>query len=481
MKPYPAYKPTDLDGFFVSVPKHWDVLSIKRLSRVLRGASPRPIADPKYFDDDGEYAWTLIADVSASNMYLKKTKQKLSELGASLSVKLEPGDIFLSIAGSVGKPIIADIKCCIHDGFVYFPFLNGKIDTKYLYYIFNIGLFFDGLGKLGTQLNLNTETVGNIKIPVPPLDEQERIVKYLGAKHREIERYIAAKRKLLLRLGELSAATISRAVTRGLNADVALKPSGVEWLGDVPQHWDVKRLKFVVDYVSRGNTPTYAVESDIRVINQACVYPDGLRLEKCKFQSPENADGIESWKGFLKQNDVLINSTGTGTLGRVTLFEEAEGTYFADGHVTIARDSKGRINPRYLVRMLSILQDWITSEASVGATNQIELVRGKFQNLLIPVPPLAEQTAIVAYLESQLAIIGEARGRIEREIELARELYQTLVANVVTGQVDVSGIEVEDDKSQFVDELSEVDDELSDVADELSNVDDELSEVEDDG
>ena len=159
------------------VPEHWEILSIKRLSQVKRGASPRPIDNPKYFDDDGEYAWVRISDVTASNMYLLETTQKLSNLGKSYSVPLMPGSLFLSIAGSVGKPIITKIKVCIHDGFVYFP--EYKQNTKFLYYIFYSEQPYIGLGKMGTQLNLNTDTVGAIKIPIPPLCEQQKIADYL--------------------------------------------------------------------------------------------------------------------------------------------------------------------------------------------------------------------------------------------------------------------------------------------------------------
>jgi type I restriction enzyme, S subunit len=157
MKPYPKYKNSGVE-WIGAIPIDWTTIQIKRLSPVKRGASPRPIADPKYFDDNGEYAWIRIADVSASNRYLENTTQQLSEIGSSLSVKQFPGDLFLSIAGTVGKPIITKIKCCIHDGFVYFP--NLKVNPEYLYYIFSTGEPYKGLGKWGTQLNLNTETVG---------------------------------------------------------------------------------------------------------------------------------------------------------------------------------------------------------------------------------------------------------------------------------------------------------------------------------
>lgn len=92
-----------------AIPEHWGSRRIKTFSLVKRGASPRPIDDPKYFDENGEFAWVRIADVSASGKYLECTTQKLSKLGSSLSVKRYPGDIFISIAGTVGKPIITNI------------------------------------------------------------------------------------------------------------------------------------------------------------------------------------------------------------------------------------------------------------------------------------------------------------------------------------------------------------------------------------
>jgi len=167
------------------IPSHWKVKRIKRYAQVKRGASPRPIADPIYFDDDGEYAWVRIADVSASGRYLKKTTQVLSELGASLSVKQFPGDLIISIAGTVGKPIITSIKCCIHDGFIWFdrPIFN----KDYVYFIFMSETPYQGLGKLGTQLNLNTDTIGQIFIPEPPINELVAIIDFLNRKTNEID------------------------------------------------------------------------------------------------------------------------------------------------------------------------------------------------------------------------------------------------------------------------------------------------------
>ena len=193
------------------VPAHWEVKAIKWLSPVLRGASPRPIDDARYFDDDGEYAWVRIADASASNGLLTKTTQRLSDLGSSLSVKLKPGSLFVSIAGTVGKPCVTDIKACIHDGFVYFPKLT--IDKEWLYRIFEAGLCYGGLGKMGTQLNLNTETIGSITIGVPDEQEIAGILRFIDEQTASIDGLIAKSDELSVLLQERRAALISAAVT----------------------------------------------------------------------------------------------------------------------------------------------------------------------------------------------------------------------------------------------------------------------------
>ncbi|WP_255416397.1 restriction endonuclease subunit S [Prosthecochloris sp. ZM_2] len=202
--------------------------------------------DPVYFEDDGEFAWVRIADVTSAGMYLKNTFQKLSKKGSSLSVKMYPGSLFLSIAGTVGKPCITNIKCCIHDGFVYFP--RWKDDFRFLYYLFLSGEPYKGLGKFGTQLNLNTDTVGSIIIGIPPLSEQTAIADFLDRETGRIDALIAKKRRMIELLREKRSALISRTVTRGLPPDVArefnLEPhtrfrdSGIEWLGEVPEGWE---------------------------------------------------------------------------------------------------------------------------------------------------------------------------------------------------------------------------------------------------
>lgn len=208
------------------VPTHWAVKRIKHITPVKRGASPRPIDDPIYFDDEGVFAWVRIADVSASERYLESTTQRLSDIGDRLSVRLFPGALFLSIAGTVGKPIVTRIKCCIHDGFVYFPELP-KNSTEFLYYIFSSGQPYLGLGKMGTQLNLNTDTVGSIKIGVPPEDEQQAIVAHLESITGRLDRQVTKVKSAIDRLIEFRSALITNAVTGKIDVRNVPIPDGV--------------------------------------------------------------------------------------------------------------------------------------------------------------------------------------------------------------------------------------------------------------
>ena len=210
LNPKTEFKDSGID-WIGEIPEDWEVKRLNKSAYVKRGASPRPIDDQKYFDDNGIYGWVRIEDVTASDKYLLKTFEKLSTLGKSLSVPLNPGEIFISIAGSVGKPIITKIKCCIHDGFVYFQRL--KLHPDYLYYIFIGGEVYKGLGKLGTQLNLNTETIGSIKIPTPSKQEQIQISEYLDTATSKIDQTIKKIEEKITLLEEFKKSLIHHVVT----------------------------------------------------------------------------------------------------------------------------------------------------------------------------------------------------------------------------------------------------------------------------
>lgn len=152
------------------ISEEWEVVRFGDVSKVKRGASPRPIADPIYFGKGR--GWIRIADVTRFFKYLTKTEDRLSSLGESKSVAVNEGDLIMSIAATVGKPIIVKMKACIHDGFVAFTNLSESVNAEFLYYLLSlIESKFASLGQQGTQSNINTElvarTVTPIKVDIP--------------------------------------------------------------------------------------------------------------------------------------------------------------------------------------------------------------------------------------------------------------------------------------------------------------------------
>lgn len=190
------------------------------------------------------------------------------------------------------------------------------------------------------------------------------------------------------------------------------------------------KLKYVADYIQRGDAPTYVDSNGVSVINQACVQQSGVDLLKMKLHDPEDAGRISAW---LQKDDVLINSTGTGTLGRVAhVREQPTAPMFADGHVTIIRDSTQRFEPRYLFYVLSIQQEQITVECAEGATNQIELSRHRLGNKYINWPSIENQRQLVIYLDQHTGNLNKLVIEKQRLLDLLANKRLALIANAIT-------------------------------------------------
>ena len=431
-KPYSAYKNSGVE-WLGDVPAHWEVRRVKSLSLVRRGASPRPIADPRYFDDAGEYAWVRIADVTASNHYLARTAQRLSRLGQSLSVKLEPGALFLSIAGSVGKPIITEIQCCIHDGFVYFPQFGDNVE--FLYHVFSCGAPFAKLGKLGTQLNLNTDTVGSIYLGWPPEPEQDAIVRFLDHADRRIQRYIRARQKLIALLEEQKQAIIHQAVTGQIDVRTgqpypAYKPSGIEWLGDVPAHWEVRRVKSL-SLVKRGASPRPIADSryfddagDYAWVRIADVTASNHYLEETtqRLSRLGQSLSVQLQPGALFLS--IAGSVGKPIITRIQCCIHDGFVYFP----------QFRGNVEFLYRVFSCGAPF-KRLGKFGT--QLNLNTDTVGGIHLGWPPESEQRGIVDFLADGTESVDSAMASNRGQIEMLNEYRTRLIADVVTGKLDV--------------------------------------------
>jgi type I restriction enzyme S subunit len=173
----------------LEIPVEWEIKEIGKLATIKRGASPRPISDPKWFDENSNVGWVRISDISRTGKYLFETEQYLSEKGIAKSRLANTGDLILSICATLGKPSILKINACIHDGLVGFFDIKDNIDTEYLYYfLLKIRPNFEAKRQTGTQANLNSTLVRRTQVLVPPLEEQKKIASILSSLDAKIEK-----------------------------------------------------------------------------------------------------------------------------------------------------------------------------------------------------------------------------------------------------------------------------------------------------
>jgi type I restriction enzyme S subunit len=270
----------------------------------------------------------------------------------------------------------------------------------------------------------------DIPILQPPLEVQNGIVAYLDKKNSEIDKFIRNKEMLLELLEESRKRKIFDAITKGIDKDVDLKESGLPWIGIIPKHWELKKVKSFASHVQRGSSPTYVNESELVVISQASMSSGFIDETKYKYQSKAK---IENFKGRLFEDDVLLASTGGGVLGKSIVFDR-DGNYIADGHLTIIRDKKKRFNSKFLFYFLSINFDFIEGYLGQGSTNQTELQRGWFRDLYLPFPYLKEQDRIVEFVNDFNDEINLAISKAQKEISSIKEYREALITNLVTGK-----------------------------------------------
>lgn len=305
------------------------------------------------------------------------------------------------------------------------------------------GLFRSESKGLGTGtsgfLRLYSDRFAALEIPLPPRPEQDQIVVYLRAQDAHIAQLIKAKRGLIDLLTEQKRHIIDHAVTRGLDASVALKPSGIEWMGNIPRHWDIALMKHVTDVRFSGvDKHSHDHEIPVRLCNYTDVYKndkitDGMDLMRATATAGEIA------RLTLKAGDVII------TKDSETPDDIAVPAWVPDGlpgvvcayHLGLLRPDPGCIEGEFLFRAIGSAR--IAEQFHVLATGvtRFALSKHDVKNAVIPLPPAEEQKAICKWIADECKPLEEAILRAEDEIKLIREYRDRQIADVVTGQVDV--------------------------------------------
>ena len=420
---YPAYKPSDVQ-WLGDIPSHWDAPMLKRVVRIINGATPSTLT-PAYWN--GGINWITPNDLGKLDTpYIATGERSISQLGYdSCGTRLAPaGSVVMSTRAPIGHVAILTAEACVNQGCRLI--IPGKmIDSGFLYH--QLKAFRNDLASFGqgsTFMELSQRNLGAFYIALPPLPEQRAIAAYLDRKDAIARRYAHVARHIIDTLRELRQVEIHDAVTRGLNEDVPLKPSGVEWLGDMPEHWDARRLKYLARNISQPTSER--VEGELRL---------GLEHVESwtgKYEIAENVRFESKMKRF-QPDDVLFGKLRP-YLAKVTRPDRA-GLCMGDFLVFRAKSNimvAGFLE--YVMRSKYVI-DLIDSSA-VGA--KMPRADWKFiGNVWLPLPPLPEQRAIAEYLDTKTAAIDAAIAHYERMAELVAEYWTVLVADAVTGRIDL--------------------------------------------
>lgn len=387
---------------------------------------------PDYVDDS---PYKAMNQATFSKGWLDESNIRYTSKNAS-EAQIKKGDLLMASTGGgvLGKVFFFDSDDTSFYADSHVSILRnskGKNMMKYLYYVFSIK--YDEINATMVKGSTNqTELQRNYllayEIDIPSLSKQQCIVDYLDAKLGKIDARIAVLEKQQDAYARLKKSVIHHAVTHGLDPNVSLKDSSVEWIGMIPEHWEVKRIKELCSVVSRGATPNYVDEGEYKVMNQAVFSTGNLNHKVVRYSSYMKSESQ------IKKGDLLIASTGGGVLGKLYFFDDEDLNFYADTHVTIVRSEKGLFCVKFLFYLLSYQFDMVNACMAKGSTNQTELQRDCLLSYELAIPSLVEQQTIIAYLDEKCAKIDTATENIGKQIDALKRLKRALINEVVTGQ-----------------------------------------------
>lgn len=288
------------------------------------------------------------------------------------------------------------------------------------------------------------EAFANQPLPMPPVDEQKRIELLLTRTDTVTHRLIYAKQQLIELLTEQKKSIIHQAVTRGLDPDVSMKPTGLDWLPEVPEHWEVKPLKQMAK-VRLSGVDKHSIDGEqpILLCNYTDVYNNDFITGEIGFMRA-TASKVESDAFTLEAGDVLItkDSEAPDDIAVPALVRENLDGVLCGYHLALIRPNTTSIVGEYLFRALSEVSVSRQFHISATGVTRFGISKHHIKNALVPLPTLSEQMEICRQISKETKIINATVKRAQREIELIREYRTRLISDVVTGKLDVRGVDL---------------------------------------
>jgi type I restriction enzyme S subunit len=432
MKHYNSYKESGIE-WIGDIPSHWDVKKLKFVSRVFSGSTPKE--NSEYWD--GDIPWITPSDIGKikNSVFIDDTSRKITEFGLdSCGCRLIPSySVVLTNRGPIGNIIIPTMDFTTNQG------CKSIITTEYnylmLYYFLSISNgVLNSMGQGTTFLELSTSSLKDFILPTPPISEQENIVSYLDDKTTKIDELIQKKLRKIDLLKEYRTSLINTVVTKGLNPNIPMKDSGIEWIGDIPSHWKVSRFKYKtvspLQYGLNTSSENYT-EDGIRFVRITDISEDSLLIEdNGKYLDVKDVPQ----EYLLNKYDVLFCRSGH-TVGK-SYFHLLDGDYTSGGYL-VRLNFGSYVESKFVIYISksNYYWDWIRLNTIVST---IENVNGeKYNNFTFPLPPLSEQEHIVSYLDEKTSQIDKTIDIEKKKIELLKEYRQSLISNVVTGKIKV--------------------------------------------
>ncbi|QWD65950.1 restriction endonuclease subunit S [Polynucleobacter sp. MWH-Aus1W21] len=429
--PYPDYRRTDLK-WFEHLPDSWAILRTKQMFRLVIEKAP---------------ANNQMELLSVYTHIGVRPRKSLEQRGNKASTTdgywvVKEGDIIcnklLAWMGAIGASHYQGVTSPAYD--ILRPIKS--CNTDYYHFLFRTKKYLQQFkirsrGIMDMRLRLYFDQFGQIPIPVPPRHEQDQIVSYLRAQDAQIARFIKAKRELIELLTEQKLRIIDHGVTRGLDPTVPLKPSGIEWLGEMPVNWDTSRLKYCVSRIHAGGTPDTGVDSfwsDSSDGTPWLLIGDVTRADRVVTSTKRLTQA-----GLLSKRLTVVPAgavlyTMYASIGKAAVLEIDA----AINQAILGLEPKCDVLlPEFLFFWLRSLERHIRNLASTST--QANLNAAKVKALPVFLPTVEEQRLICDWIKSECRIFDDAIARNEDEIKLIREYRDRLIADVVTGQVDVRG------------------------------------------
>jgi len=365
----------------------WDVTNFGNISSIKRGASPRPISSPKWFDKDSSVGWVRISDVTKSKKYLKKTEQYLSEDGINRSRKVDKGNLIMSICATIGKPIYTNFNVCIHDGFIVFDSLSE--DKGFIYYLLEkIQKKWYRYGQPGTQVNLNSDIVSSEIFSIPTKPEQQKIAAFLAAVDSKIEQ-LSKKQELL---GEYKKGLMQQIFSQAIRFKA---DDGSEF-----PDWEEKKLRDVAK-ITTGSS------------NREDSGLDG------QYTFFDRSEDIRTSDRYLFDGKAVIVA-GEGSRFPPKYFEGK----FDLHQRTYAIMEFVEANSKYIFYFVDKQKNYLLRYA-VGSTVK-SLRLPIFQKMPVSLPSLPEQTKIANFLSSIDNKIEQVGGQLDKSKQFKKALLQQM-------------------------------------------------------